>query len=1005
MGFRSALALLAVFSLVFVDPADAARRRRAVTHEAAGRLTFASPQVDPIAVSPDGTLVLVASTTSNQVDVIATASHTLHAKSPVVVGIDPVSIAFKPDGSEAWVSNHVSDTVSVIDTVPASASFLQVVETVQDLDLAGSTLFDEPVGIAFKGDGSQAYVALSSRNDVAIVDTTSYSVVGRVHITAQEPRALLVRGDLLYVAAFESGNKSQVSACENLGDDTHCTLDSTDIGQFAVDPNLPAETKDIIIDDDVGYPDRDLFVFDVSGTGLSDGDPPIAQTGGEAGVTDMGTLLYGLAVTGSGGNDTVFVSQTDARNAVNGADGDNLVDMDNRIFLNQLSRVSCVGGVCGSPTRMDLEPLPEPECGGGPCGADPAAGDQLATPYGIAVSSDGSTLVVTAAASSRIFSYDASGSTDADVLGRLDVGEIPRGLAFVPSGPSTDEGTLYVLNTLDNSVSVVTLATGGALSLDGSVAVNPIPVGNDPTPSDVRLGRIAFNDADAASTGTFACASCHPDGNTDQLLWRIGGNCVACSSDEPRTTMPIRGLRDSIPLHWDGTLGDPFGGNNGSDPGGNFGPSVTQEGSQTCGMTNQSACFLHLVEASLSGVMCDQASCSNGPSGQAGLLDDTERANMANFLESVSYPPARSRALTDVVSTSAINGFRDFFMDDPDGRGQGISNAVNQPETCADSDAGCHELPLGTGTNSETLQGFDAPTMRGMTDRFLQFSLGITGTQELLVGMNNGVLVNGIPSISQPFGTWSDAMGFEEEFTFGVAYALFNLVYGGSAVTIFQMFEEASTGLPGALGRQVTLNSRTTDGALLAFTEALLAELEAADEAGVVNLRGTGLRNGIPVTISYKQNLDQYQVGGSRLTSAQLVAEAQPPMPTLIATLTAHLRAGTSEAMPQPLLAPIGAQCSSSSGSADPILPSGSSITIESNHVSVLDKVVVNGVLQTGASISSAGSATTCGTSVDDRLTPDEISISGLTLNAGTNLVQVRSNSGLLSNELPVNGP
>ena len=30
---------------------------------------------------------------------------------------DPVGIAVRPDGKEVWVSNHVSDSVSVIDAV------------------------------------------------------------------------------------------------------------------------------------------------------------------------------------------------------------------------------------------------------------------------------------------------------------------------------------------------------------------------------------------------------------------------------------------------------------------------------------------------------------------------------------------------------------------------------------------------------------------------------------------------------------------------------------------------------------------------------------------------------------------------------------------------------------------------------------------------------------------------------------------------------------------------
>ena len=68
----------------------------------------------------------------------------------IPVGIDPVSLALRPDGRELWVANHVSDSVSVIDTNLESRTYLRVVDTVQDFDLrAKATRFDEPVGIAF----------------------------------------------------------------------------------------------------------------------------------------------------------------------------------------------------------------------------------------------------------------------------------------------------------------------------------------------------------------------------------------------------------------------------------------------------------------------------------------------------------------------------------------------------------------------------------------------------------------------------------------------------------------------------------------------------------------------------------------------------------------------------------------------------------------------------------------------------------------------------------------
>ncbi len=69
-------------------------------------------------------------TPSDTLDVIDTGSRSIVAR--IDVGIDPVSVAVRPDGEEIWVANHVSDSVSVIDNSPTSPTYLQVVATVQE---------------------------------------------------------------------------------------------------------------------------------------------------------------------------------------------------------------------------------------------------------------------------------------------------------------------------------------------------------------------------------------------------------------------------------------------------------------------------------------------------------------------------------------------------------------------------------------------------------------------------------------------------------------------------------------------------------------------------------------------------------------------------------------------------------------------------------------------------------------------------------------------------------
>jgi YVTN family beta-propeller protein len=984
---RGASLAVAVLAAVWVGAvADDARAARARTHEAAGYQLFESPQVDPIALNAAGNRLYVANTAAGTVAVIDTAWNIPVAV--IEVGMDPVSLAVRPVANELWVSNHVSDTVSVIDIAPGSPTENRVVDTIQAIDAQGVTQFDEPSGIAFTADGAKGFVALSSQNRIAVIDAAARSVTGSINVRAQEPRAIAVRNGLLYVAAFESGNGSELSLCGDAGDtnaSTACTLNLQDLVTFAVNPNIPGRTKHIQTDPDV--PDRDLFVYDA------------ASNSEIAAVSGVGTLLYGVAVSSAG---RAFVTQTDARNVVNGNHGQTLAALGNRMFLNRVAAVTCTAGGCGAVQQKDLEP------------ANPTDATALATPYGVALSADDSTLVVTAMGSSRVVTLDAA---TLNVLDTLDLGsvaggdfgqQIPKGVAL-RSGAGGAPQTAYVLNSLAGTISVVNVATP-----DDIEETIEIPVGADPTPEAVRRGRIAFHNAFASTKGTFSCASCHPDGHTDQLLWRIGGRCFlgGCGSgDEPRSTMPIRGLKNTLPLHWDGTLGDPFGGGNGS-------VGFNGNGGTDCslgGADGDHDCFLDLVNGSLSGVMCDQSgSCPSG----GNKLSAQERDDMAFYLAAVSYPPARSRRIDDTLSNAAS----EVAMPNPDGSPSTIfgnahdgfsrffvnnGGAVTDPDTCADSTAGCHALPLLTVTNSSTLNGFDSPTMRGMTDRVLQFSLGPTAPVEMQVQANTtGTIVFqgfNVPvgPVAAPF-QYTPAQGYREITTLAIAFLLFNPVYGVLPQHVWQMFEEASTGYSGAIARQVALNPRTTTGGSLAQTDTLLAALELADARGLVNLRATGPRNGAYTVLSYRADGTYKNASETvSLTRAQLLAEAQAG--TSILTATGALRAGQQvpgTGVPQPLLA-VG---TGSGVTGDPplrTLTAGggnpAAFTLTGTDVRADAVVFLDGAPAAGATLTCSAGVTGSfcnngNVAVDLASTPA----------AGLHLLQVLNPSGPLSNEMPL---
>ncbi|MBW2243151.1 MAG: hypothetical protein JRH01_14290 [Deltaproteobacteria bacterium] len=956
MLFGSNKPLRLALGLLLISPAFLAATCGAPT---IGNQLFAAPQADPVAISPTQARLYVVNTPASRLDVFSTTTNTRVAS--IQVGIAPSGVAVRPDGLEVWVTNHVSDSISVIDTDPTSATFETVVETIQSVDPTTlASLTDEPVGVVFASN-SKAYVTLSSRNQIAVVDATTYSVTNLIQLSAQEPRAMRVAGGRLYVAVLESGNTSELSSCPNqlFPTSPQCTFDLVQ-ANFATNPQFVGFDADIVKDPDL--PDRDLFVYDTAT------DTQIDV------ISGVGTLLYGVAVDANG---KVFITQTDARNVDNGragTAGEGLIDLENRIFLNQIARVDCSSIPCAAPSVIELEPsLP----------SQPAAGDQLATPYGVQVSGDGSILVATAAASDRFFTFDTATN---QVLGRLDVGAIPRGVALASNGSGVAQ-TAYVLNTMESTVSVIDVSNPSA-----PVELTRMAMVDDPTSDSIRRGRIAFNTATASTSGTFSCASCHPDGNTDQLLWVIGAQCTfaaGCDQEEARSTMPVRGLRDTLPLHWDGVLGDPFGGSNGE---------VGSNGSAPANCTDEHSCFRHLVDAAISGVMCEQTGCPTNVNelGLAGELSEAERDDMAVFLRSVSYPPPRSRPLNDVVSTSALAGFDQFYLDQP-------GSITVGPETCADAPGGCHALPFGAGTNAFFVGGMDAPTMRGITDRFLIFSAGVTLVEEQLQ----------VSDPASPFFNpnqtdvdWlPDSVGFDELTMWAQAFGTaaqegaFRSIYKADTLDTFQMTEEASNGHPAGIGRQLTLNTRTTNNeGLLAEINATLDVLELADADGTIVLRGQGERNGSDAPFNWAAGAG-YVGPGVVLSRAALIAEAAAG--TTLLTFTARLPAKVQPGAVQPALAvpPVTDLASGglvTGGRPDlPVLPGP--MDVDGLHILTGATIFVDGAKADGTvSCIGGGFTPACDT---DRV---QISLASPPTSSGVHLLQLQNPEGLMTNELPI---
>lgn len=1038
--FRSSLALAVLLAAAGCSPNPKAPE--------VGAQLFQSPHVNSIALARADRKLVVANTTSATVSVFET---NLLPHDPegaligeIAVGIDPVSVAIRPkngpnDRDLALVANHISDSISVIDL-----SKLGVVQTLQEFDADGVTTTDAPTGIVFASP-DRAFVALDDRDEIVVIDFDANGRASinpeRLPITAQAPRAMTVVGDRLLVGAFESGNQTEFPNCGPLdtpatapflpGDpyDEGCmfynrfieSITVNDIFNLDLDlefgvivdfaarnPNIGGE---VVIDRD--RPDRDVFVFDVAALGA-----PLQVIDG------VSTLLYGMESSGN----RVFVTSADGRNDLDGLD-----DLDNRMFENRISWFDCDPD-CGPVQHRDLDQNPH--------------GVPVPTPYGVRASADGSALVVAVSGSDGIPGLAEDPTTDipglvtldasGNVLGHVQTGAIPQSVALASDEAGAAQ-TAYVLNVVDSTISVVDVS-----DLANPQILGTFSVGNDPTPPEIRDGRRNFMSARASTKGTFSCESCHPNGNTDQLIWTI--NTVESREDvpecnpfeencpEPRTTMPTpRGLRDTLPLHWLGNLADPFPDHEDQL----FQPE--DDGAPDCDLETDGeiGCARHLVNASLSGVMCDQAGgCAVGPSGLPGAYTEAERNAMAAFMMSVSYPPSPTRRPDDALSPVAMQGVTDFFTDE-DGLGvgsaaAGVGAAVGfSPITCADNSGGCHALPLTVDTNSLTVGAFDVPTMRGMWDRHVQFSNGSPSSEEVLrAGQdcadgnppgdhpNLGNFLTGDPcALASPFieaflgfqldpfqgvpsgeEIYDPAVGVTERGVFLSTFeSLFQLAYGVRGAPMWEFFSEMGVGFAGVYGRQLTVDA--SDAQSPATQDALNPLVAAADE-GRIALRASFM--GGDRDYSYSEGRwhltqlpdDKESNGFTTEKVLQQVVDWDQ-----VLTFTAHLREGISigGADRQPLLHVDPERKETEDFGELLAIPRpeplpNQAFRIGGIYVDPAAKILVNGALCEDCSFTMG--TTEFGTHLDVTL------VDALPL--GTHVMQVMNPDGWISNEMPL---
>jgi YVTN family beta-propeller protein len=484
-----------------------------------GLVNWETPHVSPLALTPDGARLLAVNTPDNRLEVFALASGVPVHVGSVPVGLDPVSVRVR-NVREAWVVNHVSDSISVVDL-----ESLHVRATL--------ATDDEPCDVVFAGFPRRAFVSCSQPSTVLVFDPLALGAPpARLSIRGEEPRALAVSLDRrrVYVAVFESGNGTTIlggGAVMNIGFPPNVTSDAAGpyVGQnpspndgLLFDPPIapllptPPEVGLIVRRDGAGAWQDDNggdWSTLVSGPQAGLSGRPVGWTLLDHDVAVIEAATLGISYADGLMNINMAMAVQPATGAVTvvGTDAINEVRYEPNVN-GTFVRVHLAGfdpALPGSVARVDLNPHLDYSTPTVPLAERERS---LGDPRGIVWNASGTRAYVTGMGSNNVIVLDALGAR-AGLAPAIEVGEGPTGIVL---DEARDQ--LYVLNKFAASISVVSTGTESELAR--------VPF-FDPSPPAIRRGRRHLYDTHATyGTGVVSCASCHVDARLDRLAWDLG---------------------------------------------------------------------------------------------------------------------------------------------------------------------------------------------------------------------------------------------------------------------------------------------------------------------------------------------------------------------------------------------------------------------------------------------------------------------------------------------------
>jgi DNA-binding beta-propeller fold protein YncE len=477
--------------------------------------------VHSLDMTPDGQHLLLANTPDNRLEVFALGGGEPVWVASIPVGLDPVAVRARTN-NEAWVVNHISDSVSIVDLTAGV-----VVATLRTED--------EPADVVFAGTPARGFVSCSQANLVQVFDPANLATPPvSIPIKGEDPRAMAVSPDgaTVYVAIFESSNATTIlgggadgtgviSYPPNVVNNPAGPWDGfnppPNDGNRITPPLRPGNPTPIRVGLIVQKDEAGRWMDDNGGDWTEFVSGPNAALSGrvvgwdmpdrDVAAIDADSLAVEYAHRLMNMCMALAVNPADGMVTVIGTDATNVIRFEPNVS-STFTRVHAAfvnPGDLGDTAIIDLNPHLDYQ-------VKTVPQDQryrsIGDPRAIVWNASGTEGFVAGMGSNNVIAIGPDGTRTVD--------EAPIPVAEGPIALALDEPRerLYVYARFEGAISVVSTASRMEMQ---RVSVF------DPSPPELKVGRRHLYDTHKNSgLGQSACASCHVEARMDRLAWDLG---------------------------------------------------------------------------------------------------------------------------------------------------------------------------------------------------------------------------------------------------------------------------------------------------------------------------------------------------------------------------------------------------------------------------------------------------------------------------------------------------